>query len=220
MAALILFLTVLIFGNISACAQSYSASEVARSTAIDANGNPVVSKSSTSMAPPDRFISESRPISVIVDGWWSRGYAQASCEAEISDAVDTDLVLQKLRCAKLDPAAAALDFEDKLMNYMRANVRCGTMIVARYKGPSESSVGLYRLMAAPHWSLALNFKPAALLQTWSLSNGNGAYSQGESETLERMAGDICAAVLRADPEAPTVKDKAESAMASVSRNVR
>src|SRR5262249_15939066 len=88
--------------------------------------------------------------------------------------------------------------KDKLMNHLRTNARCQSLIVVQYNGPMETSIELYRLMAAPHWSLTLDFNPAAPLQTWSLSNEVGTYSRGESESLERMASDICNTIMRAD----------------------
>jgi len=42
---------------------------------------------------------------------------------------------------------------------------------------------------------------------WSLSNATGPYSQGEGETLERMAGDICSAISRAKHDIPNLDDK-------------
>src|SRR5262245_23583325 len=142
-----------------------------------------------SASPPDLFFSEGKRTSVILDGWWSRGYAQASCEAESADASEIGHVFQRDRCAEFNPATATLDFEDKLMNHLRTNALCQSLIVARYNGPMETSIELYRLMAAPHWSLTLDFK---------LSNEVGTYSRGESESLERMASDICNTIMRAD----------------------
>ena len=154
-----------------------------------------------------RAQSEGQPVPVIVDGLWSRGYAKAVCEAEIGGAPNTEFNFQKHRCGGLNPVAAALAFEDKLMNDLRVRSRCATMTIARYNGPTDTSLELYRLMAAPHWSLALSFKPAALLQAWSLSNGKGNNSRGESENPERMASDICSAILLADPDIPAADRK-------------
>jgi len=195
------FLTTLLFGSIPGRAQCHGTSELESNKPIDANGNEAMSNNSSrdlSASPPDLFFSEGKRTSVILDGWWSRGYAQASCEAESADASEIGHVFQRDRCAEFNPATATLDFEDKLMNHLRTDARCQSLIVARYNGPMETSIELYRLMAAPHWSLTLDFRPAAPLQTWSLSNEVGTYSRGESESLERMASDICNTIMRAD----------------------
>jgi len=165
---------------------------------------------------PTDFLLASEPLSLIVDGWWSRGYAQSNCETDMAAAPGHELNFQKARCAGSEPATAAADFEDKLMNDLRSNARCRNTPVARYSGPTETSVELYRLMASPHWSLALNFKPAALLQSWSLRDENGNQLQGESETLERLASDICTEILRASRERPPVEDRPQpNATASI-----
>ena len=199
---------VTVSGNFPAHAQPNRGSEAARPKAVDANGNRATSNLFGAMLVPARILAEGRRTTVVLDGWWSSSYAQASCETAMAGAADSAPDFQRARCAALDPRIAVRDFEDKLMKSLRGDGRCGQKTVARYNGPSETSIGVYQLMAAPHWSLALNFKPAALLQAWSLSNENGPYSQGESESLDRMASDICAAMLRAEHDAPVVEVRA------------
>lgn len=106
------FLMALLFGSIPGRAQSHG-------KAMSNN-----SSRDLSASPPDLFFSEGKRTSVILDGCWSRGYAQASCEAESADASEIGRVFQRDRCAEFKPATATLDFEDKLMNHLRTNARC------------------------------------------------------------------------------------------------
>lgn len=210
-SALFFLFVVFFYGNISSRAQS----DNEKPAPIDGNGNQPVSNgvrrgSAAPLAPPGRLFFEGNPTLVIVDSWRSVRYAQEGCEAELSDAPQTELPFKKFRCAKLNPATAAIEFEDRMVSYLRANTRCGNLIVARYNGPTEASIELYRLMAAPHWSLALRFKPAALLQGWILSNENGAHSQGESDSVGKVADNICNAILHAEQDTASDEDSASA----------
>jgi hypothetical protein len=123
-------------------------------------------------------VAESNEPVVVLDSWWSVDYAKNMCS-------------RKNACS-VDPAAEAMNFEDRLATQLAANRQCSGVFVAKYRGRNfdHDKTTMDALQKRPHWTLIIDYIPGQETQSWWLRLEGGPHTQGEGDPKE-IAGNVC-----------------------------
>ena len=120
---------------------------------------------------------------VVMDGWWNADYAKNAC-ANLGAS-----------CPTIDPVRDVRDFEDRVATEFASSGECKPVHYVQFRrydnAPDDPRAG--DAMAKPHWSLMIDYAPAATAQHWSLvgSKPGSAYATGIDEPLT-IARKVCA----------------------------
>jgi hypothetical protein len=119
---------------------------------------------------------------VVLDSWWSVDYAKNMCS--------------RTRACSADPAAEALNFEDRLATQLAANRECSGVFIAKYRGSNfdHDKTIMDALQKRPHWILVINYLPGRQTQSWWLRLEGGPHTEGEGDPKE-IAGDVCSTLI-------------------------
>ncbi len=115
---------------------------------------------------------------VVLDSWWSVDYAKNKCS--------------RTNACSVDPAAEALNFEDRLATQLTANRYCSGVFIAKYRGRNfdHDKTIMDSLQTRPHWTLIIDYIPGHQTQSWWLRFEGGPHAQGEGDPKE-IAGNVC-----------------------------
>jgi hypothetical protein len=123
-------------------------------------------------------VAQSNEPVVVIDSWWSVDYAKNLCS--------------RTNACSVDPAAEALNFEDRLATQLAANPRCSGVFIAKYRGQNfdHDKTTMDALQKRPHWTLIIDYIPGHRTQSWWLRLERGPHTQGEGDPKE-IAGKVC-----------------------------
>ena len=123
-------------------------------------------------------VAQSNDPVVVLDSWWSVDYAKNMCS--------------KTNACSVDPAAEALNFEDRLATQLAANRKCSGVFIAKYRGRNfdHDKTIMDALEKRPRWTLVIDYRPGHQTQSWWLRLEGGPHTEGEGDPRE-IAGDVC-----------------------------
>jgi hypothetical protein len=123
-------------------------------------------------------VAQSNEPVVVLDSWWSVDYAKNMCS--------------RTNACSVDPAAEAMNFEDRLATQLAANRQCSGVFVAKYRGRNfdHDKTTMDALQKRPHWTLIIDYIPGQETQSWWLRLEGGPHTQGEGDPKE-IAGNVC-----------------------------
>jgi hypothetical protein len=126
-------------------------------------------------------VAQSNEPVIVLDSWWSVDYAKNMC-------------LRTNACS-VDPAAEAMNFEDRLATQLAANRHCSGVFIAKYRGRNfdHDKTTMDALQKRPHWTLIIDYIPGQETQSWWLRLEGGPHTQGEGDQKE-IAGNVCSIV--------------------------
>jgi hypothetical protein len=130
-------------------------------------------------------VAQSNEPVVIIDSWWSVDYAKNICS--------------RTNACSVDPAAEALNFEDRLATQLAANSQCSGIFIAKYRGANfdHAKIIMDALQNRPHWTLIIDYISSHQTQSWWLRLEGGPHTQGEGNPKE-IAGNVCSTVAEWD----------------------
>ncbi len=118
---------------------------------------------------------------IVLDSWWSVDHVKNMCA--------------RTNACSVDPAAEALNFEDRLATQLAANLHCSGVFIAKYRGANfdHDKTIMDAVQKRPHWTLIIDYIPGHQTQSWWLRLEGGPHTQGEGDPKE-IAGNICSIV--------------------------
>ena len=148
---------------------------------------------------------------VIVDGWWARGFAIQACAQTLAWQAEHGGDIEALGCEGVEACphlmpvllACTTDsarrqarvFEWRVARALASEPSCAGLTVARYGGPAKPDVVVSELMRRPHWMLAVDYLPGLGIQSWTLLSSRGPTVAAEGEgSVRQIARDVCASV--------------------------
>jgi len=158
-----------------------------------------------------------RNAAVVIESAWSADFAVSGCvQANAFMSEETKSRIRTFGCgavagcpqvmprltactSPLDPKAQARQFEDRLMAEFATDPACKGAAFARDYGwrAQEPSAAEQAVMSRPHWQLSIDFVAGAPAQSWALQYlGEDDVTHGEGATEAKIAGDVCAIVVR------------------------
>ena len=131
--------------------------------------------------------SKPEPALVVLDSWWNIDYAKQACSWPGATAPAPETCILELR-----------EFERELATQFAADPTCHALRFVVYDGPNMSTPEANKAASGTHWSLSLNYTPAASKQQWQMvgSPKHGAVTEGHGSPSE-IAKTVCAIANRA-----------------------
>lgn len=126
-------------------------------------------------------VAESNEPVIVLDSWWSVDYAKNKCS--------------KSNACSVDPAAEAMNFEDRLAAQLAAHRQCSGVFIVKYRGGNfdHDKTIMDALQKRPRWTLIIDYIPGQETQSWWLRLEDGPRTQGEGDPKE-IAGKACSIV--------------------------
>jgi hypothetical protein len=144
--------------------------------------------------------SKPAPPTVVLDGWWNKDYAKATCDQAKNwhqenakfvaqygcEAIaGCDALTPILNACALDPTMELRSFENSITTEFAANSRCNGIRLAYFSGSGShgNNKALSEAFSGDYWQLMLDYKPGEQKQPWSMvrSGNASAYVEGSGD---------------------------------------